>query len=193
MFEMSFHLPYFVCRASDITDHRRYTGGEPLRQRTDISFLNWESDLPREFLYEAQVSCAIAGLHQYNWVAYCFVDTYFDGSSDRRETVLEYLDNSDGIDGMTADPFTYGNSDANKPIWDPRRYFLRVYLQRTTPLVREWRLIIGKVEHSFRTYEQVCQSLFRHATGPGVEVGMRALSKSEVILPLLFRRLIMDY
>jgi hypothetical protein len=155
MFELSFHLPGLLCRPSHTTDHRRFENGEPLRRRNDISFLNWEVGLPAEFLYESQVSCVIAGLHEHNWVAYCFVDTYFDGRNEWRETVAEYHKDKISEDGMNADPLTYGTCDADKPLWDPRKYFLAVYLHRTTPVIREWLLLIEKVEDSFRKYEQV--------------------------------------
>ncbi|KIW60178.1 hypothetical protein PV05_00416 [Exophiala xenobiotica] len=155
MFELGFHLPGLLCRNFQTTDHRRFENGETLRRTIDISFLNWEPGLPGEFLYEAQVSCVIAGLHEHNWVAYCFADTYFDGSNERRETVAEYHKDALSECGMNADPLTYGNCDANVPHWDPRKYFLAVYLHRTKPVIREWLLLTGKVEHSFRIYEQV--------------------------------------
>ncbi|KAK5216367.1 hypothetical protein LTR72_010540 [Exophiala xenobiotica] len=154
MFELSFHLPGLLCRPSQTIDHRRFENEEPLRLTTDISFLNGESRLPAEFLYETQVSCVISGLHEHNWVAYCFVDTYFDGSNERRETVFEYHKDKVSEDGMNMDPLTYGICDADDPLWDPRKYFLAVYLNRTTPVIREWLLLIGKVEHSFRIYQK---------------------------------------
>ncbi len=161
MFELSFHLPGLVCRPYDTTDHRKFPGGQPLRQKTDISFLNWEADLPGEFLYETQLSCAIAGLHEHDWVTYGFVDTYFDvGDNSSRETLLEYHRNSLGEGGMNTDPLTYGNRDANEPIWDPRKYLLCVFLNRTIPMTRELDLVIGKLDKSFRTYEQVCFHYF---------------------------------
>jgi len=159
MFELCFHLPVLLCRASATTDHRKYENGKPLRQTKDISFLNWEAGLPSGFLYEAMVSCVVAGLHEHNWVAYCFVDTYFDGSDDRRETVLEYHKDKVSEDGMNMDPLTYGNCDAEDPIWDPREYFLRVCFHRLSPMVREWELLIAQVEDSFEAYEQVRQFL----------------------------------
>jgi hypothetical protein len=155
MFELSFHLPGFLCRPAQTTDHRRFENGEPLRRRNDISFLDWDAGRPAEFLCESQISCVIAGLHEHNWAAYCFVDTYFDGSNERRETVFEYHKGKISEDGMNADPLTYGNCDADDPLWDPRKYFLAVYLNRTAPVIREWLLLIGKVEHSFRIYEKV--------------------------------------
>ncbi|KAK5200226.1 hypothetical protein LTR96_008691 [Exophiala xenobiotica] len=176
MFELSFHIPGLLCRPSQTTDHRRFKNGEPLRRRNDISFLNWEDGLPAEFLYENQVSCVIAGLHEHNWVAYCFVDTYFDGGNERRETVAEYHKDKVSEDGMNTDPLTYGTCDADKPLWDPRKYFLTVYLHRTTPVIREWLLLIEKIEHGFRIYEQSSQSELSSQEPKGFLEAIRAAS-----------------
>jgi len=155
MFELCFHLPVLLCRDSATTDHRKYEDGKPLRQTKDISFLHWEVGLPNEFLYEAMVSCAISGLHEHSWVAYCFVDTYFDGSDDRRETVVEYHKDKLAEEGANMDPLTYGNVCADVPMWEPRAYFLEVCFHRTAPVLREWELLVGKIEDRFRTYGQV--------------------------------------
>ncbi|KEF57974.1 uncharacterized protein A1O9_05897 [Exophiala aquamarina CBS 119918] len=157
-FELCFHLPVLLCRASETIDHRRHENGKPLRRTSDISFLNLEPGRPKEFLYEAEVSCVIAGLHDHSWIAYCFVDTYFDSSNERRETIYEYHKDKVAEAGMNMDPLTYGNCDAEDPIWDPRLYFLEVCFQRTAPTVREWKHLVGKVEGSFRNYDQTYRS-----------------------------------
>lgn len=155
MFELCFHLPVLLCRASETTDHRRSENGKPLRRTLDISFLNLEPGHPDEFLYEAEVSCVIVGLHNHSWVAYCFVDTYFDGSDEGRETVREYCKDKVAEEGANMDPLTYGKCLAEAPIWDPRKYFLEVCFHRMDTLVREWKHLIGKIEDSFRIYEEV--------------------------------------
>jgi hypothetical protein len=76
-----------------------------LRQSQEVSFLNWESSGSSDFLYEAQISCLIAGLDDWKWVAYCFADTYFDVNDEAQETVVAY--HEDSIDGGYASRSSY--------------------------------------------------------------------------------------
>jgi hypothetical protein len=161
MFQLAFHLPYFAWRSSQkpCEDHRQYANGDPLRHSRDVTFLNWKTCGPSGFLYEAQISCVVAGSDQWRWVAYCFVDTYFDAVDEGKETVLSYHKDSLGDEGMNADPFTYGVADADKPIRNPREYFLMVFRIRIKQITREWQQVVEKVSQSIREYEQVCSLL----------------------------------
>lgn len=69
-------------------------------------------------IYEVQVSCLITGIDEDSWVAYQFIDTYYQGN--------EPLHQQEQINGYKYDPLTDG-LDANQPIWAPREYFLIVY------------------------------------------------------------------
>jgi hypothetical protein len=155
MFQLAFHLPYYVWRNSQkaCEDHRRDTNARPLRQSQDVSFLNWESSESSSFLYEAQISCVVAGSDEWRWVGYCFVDIYFDAAEEAKETVLSYHEDSLVADGMRVDPFTRGEAD--NPIQKPREYFLRVFQIRIDQVKREWQQVITKVQQSICEYIQV--------------------------------------
>jgi hypothetical protein len=116
MFQFEVHLPYFVWRRKENHDHRRDANGSPLRKTQNVSFLNWKNPDRSGFLYEAQISCVVSGRDQYRWLAYCFVDNYFDAGEEERESVLSYHENSLGEGGTLMDPLTYGSSTEDKPI-----------------------------------------------------------------------------
>ena len=161
MFQLAFHLPYYVWRGSQkaCEDHRRDTNASPLRQSQDVSFLNWKSSGSPGFLYEAQISFVVAGSDEWRWVAYCFVDTYFDTAEEAKETVLSYHEDSLVAEGMRADPLTFGVANADDPIQNPKKYFLRVFQIRINQVKREWQNVVAKVQQSIREYVQV-RSLF---------------------------------
>jgi len=161
MFQLAFHLPYYVWRSSPKAreDHRRDANASPLRQSQDVSFLNWKSFGPPGFLYEAQISCVVAGLDEWRWVGYCFIDTYFDAEDDK-ETVQSYYKDSLADEGMSTDPFTFGIADADKPIQEPKEYFLMVFRVRIDQVKREWQQVVAKVQQSVRDYVQVRSPFF---------------------------------
>jgi hypothetical protein len=162
MFQLAFHLPYYVWRSSQkpCQDHRQFANGDPLRHSRDVSFLNWKTCGSSGFLYEAQISCVVAGPDEWRWVAYCFVDTYFDGVEEAKETVLSYHEDSLADEGMRVDPLTYGVVNPDNPIQDPREYFLMVFRIRIDQVKREWQQVVEKVYQSIREYEQVCSLFF---------------------------------
>ena len=157
MFQLAFHLPYYCWRSSQkaCEDHRRDVNARPLRQSRDVSFLNWERSGSSDFLYEAQISCVVAGSDEWRWVAYCFVDTYFDAAEETKESVLSYHEDSQIEEGMRADPLTRGKADADKPVQNPKEYFLIVLRYRIAQVKREWQQVVAKVQKSIREYIQV--------------------------------------
>lgn len=112
------------CSEKPCEDHRRYKNGHPLRQSQDVSFLSWKSCGSPGFLHESQISCVVARTDDWRWVAYCFVDTFFDAAQEAKESVLSYHKDSLGDERMRADPLTYGVTNADQPIQNPREYFL---------------------------------------------------------------------
>jgi hypothetical protein len=162
MFQLAFHLPYYVWRSSQkpCEDHRQYANGDPLRHSRDVSFLNWKTCGSSGVLYEAQISIVVAGSDEWRWIAYCFVDTYFDADKEVRETVLSYHDDSQADLGMSVDPFTRGQTDLNKPISNPREYFLMVVRFRINQAKCELQQVVEKMYQGFREYELVCSLSF---------------------------------
>lgn len=92
---------------------------------------------------EAQTSVAVAGIDDWVWVAYGFFDAYFDS-----EESVEYyhrMSQSSWKAGLgRPDPLSAGGGTG--PIWTPREYFLTVFEARILKVLREWRLIMDKVE-----------------------------------------------
>jgi hypothetical protein len=101
----------------------------------------------------------VAGSDEWRWVAYCFVDTYFDAAEEAKETVLSYHEDSLVAEGMRADPLTFGVANVDNPIQKPREYFLMVLQIRANQVKHEWQQVVAKVEQSVREYVQV-RSLF---------------------------------
>jgi len=157
MFQLAFHLPYYVWRKSHNVheDHRRDANARPLRQSRDVSFLNWKNSGSSSFLYEAQISCLVSGTDEWRWVAYGFIDNYFDSEDDGKETVQQYHNDSIDEEGMRADPLTFGTCDSEKPIWNPRVYFLVVLKARLHQVKNEWQQVVAKVEESIWEYINV--------------------------------------
>jgi hypothetical protein len=101
----------------------------------------------------------IAGSDEYRWVAYCFVDTYFD-TDESKETVQSYHDDSLDDEGMFADPFTFGERDAEDPIHKPREYFLEVFRVRMDQVKCEWEQVVTNVQEHIRKYVPVSSFSF---------------------------------
>jgi hypothetical protein len=157
MFQLAFHIPFYVWRVSDKAreDHRLNANARRLRQSRDVSFLNWEDSGSSDFLYEAQIFCLVAGSDESRWVAYGFVDTYFDAADEAKETVEAYHEDSIKDGGMHADPLTFGVMDAEKAKPKPREYFLSVFRIRIAQVKSELEQVVAKVQQSIREYVQV--------------------------------------
>lgn len=121
VFGLEFHLQFYVwCEGGpQFPDLRKKRNGKPLRQSRQPHYLKLgDANEPQVHIYETQVSCLIAGIDEDSWVAYQFVDTYYQGKKP-----LEQAEEN----GVKPDPLTGGLFDANLPIWTPREYFLIVY------------------------------------------------------------------
>ncbi|KAL6413122.1 hypothetical protein AUP68_02620 [Ilyonectria robusta] len=123
-----------------------------------------------DFLCEAQVSVLITGLDLKRWVAYCFVDTYFE-KEDRREGVESYDDevefDEDDKPCCQPDPFTSGESDATLPVLCPREYFVVVLESRLRQIRDEWHVVVIRMELKIETYISTCPITRPHVLPPG--------------------------
>jgi hypothetical protein len=132
-------------------DTRKKFDGKPLRQSWDLPLLpgsmNASTSTDRcHSLYEAKISVAVAGIDRSVWIAYGFVDTYFESD----ESVDRYH-RWKGRRGW-ADPLADGQIDADNPIWTPREYFLKVFEIRINQIRKEWHWIIDKMEDEVEQY-----------------------------------------
>lgn len=107
-----------------------------------------------DYLCEAQVSVLITGSDPWRWVAYCFVDTYFD--QEDGESADAYHEDRD-VDEDTGivvqpDPLTASEKDANLPISSPREYFLAVLRARIRLVKHEWHRLVRRLTELIGTY-----------------------------------------
>jgi hypothetical protein len=102
-------------------------------------------------IHESQFSLLICGTDHTRWTAYAFIDPHLD--ADPEETGY------DGEDDVAVDPIANDKErqiiDANRPIWDPREYYLKIVDMRTTRVLNEWTRIVRKVKSA-----QVCTPCF---------------------------------
>jgi len=134
-------------------DAREKFGGKPLRQSWELPFLFKSISLSKSTgtlhcLYEAQLSVAVAGIDHSVWVAYGFVDTYYESEG---SVGGESVDTYHRLKGRP-DPLTAGQISANNPIWTPREYFLRVLEIRINQIRGEWHYITDKVVDEAKQY-----------------------------------------
>jgi len=128
-----------------------------------LSFLTPSTSESSDYLYEAQISCVITGPDKWRWVAYCFVDAYYDDVG--KETVSQYNEESLGEEGLRVDPLTLGRFDADNPMHNPREYFLTVFRIRLNQARREWQQVVENLSQRVRAYEKVCwHLLYRYRT-----------------------------
>ncbi len=102
-----------------------------------------------DFIHEAQISCAITGIDDWRWTAYCFVDTFFD-EEDGRESLVQYAEGE--REGFEGDLFTNGEFDAGWPIWSPREYFLQVFQVRASQVAQEWHNTVSTLARRIEDY-----------------------------------------
>jgi len=140
-FALEFHLPYYAWRPMDsiIIDSRERAAGVPLRRSEEVMYLPIHrhglplfENLP-EYIYESQISVMVSGIDDWVWTAYCFVDVYFKGNK-HTEKVEHY--SSEAVNRM--DPHSCGKHAADRPVWDPRKYFLRTLVARMEQVREEW-------------------------------------------------------
>ncbi|ORY16286.1 hypothetical protein BCR34DRAFT_584494 [Clohesyomyces aquaticus] len=158
-FRLEFHLPYFVLTPSTVPPRAPRDAGSPSREWTDLDFLEFpqpRGTLPEEEpfcrwgMQDAQFSLVLSGPDHFRWTAYAFANT--GDNEDNPEGENECFSYEPGE--VHSDPIVQdGSTDANKPIWDPREYFLFVVEKRTDRALREWTSLIDKLERSVKRYK----------------------------------------
>lgn len=161
------HIPFYVWRSAEELeeeedqsgsaakptkpniDPRKDLEGNPLRGYYDASFLDWGHPDRQSFLYEAQVSCIVAGPCIFSWQAWTFADSYYDKSNQDRETVESYYENSGWLS-----PCNGGQDEASDKVQDPREYFLILVIGRMGKVFLEWDRVVGKVKQRVKGFEQ---------------------------------------
>ncbi|KAI1367186.1 hypothetical protein F5Y08DRAFT_299078 [Xylaria arbuscula] len=158
-FAFVFHLPYYAWRKGPLyfQDERRMNG-RPLRRSQRLGFLDETPWGPREgesedCIYEAQISFLVAGLDDSSYIAYAFVDTYHNGP-DSDESVKDYHEKSNTQGHYAMDPLSGGTLDADRPVWSPRLYFLRVLELRIEQVKEEFANSVFMIQKKTLPYIQ---------------------------------------
>jgi hypothetical protein len=147
MFHLELHLPYFALRQSTKPAGFHARGK---RQCIDLSFLtgcsNSGPSQPRYKIFEAQISFVISGWEDSRWVAWSFIDNYFE----KEEELLD-------IDGypyecFVEDPIVKGQLDQNDPFANPREYFLMFLKVRSEQILQEWECVVHSVRRNVKRY-----------------------------------------
>jgi hypothetical protein len=146
MFHLELHLPYFALRQST-RPTSSHLGNK--RQCIDLSFLTTRSNgRPSQLRYkifDAQISFVISGWEDSRWVAWSFIDNYFS-----EEELLDI----DGYPykGFVEDPIAKGQLDQNKPLVNPREYFLMILKVRSEQVLQEWEWVVQTVKRNVKRY-----------------------------------------
>lgn len=139
--------------------------------------------------YESQVSVEVTGCDERSWVGLAFVDTYFR-EEDNAERVDQFARQATTTIGngqpvkscavadnhetskVTLDPIALGRLSHKAPIWEPRRYFLRVLGYRFEQVLEEWEDVVQCIwdETSFYvSYTSVQPTLWRRTADTTVK------------------------
>jgi len=158
---MSFCLPTYVWTTTRRRpqDGRLKRSGQSLRTVHDVSFLGAGSGSKSnsgevDYLCEVQTCISITGLDRWHWTGLCLVDTYFEPES-RREDVSDYCICTEDEDSLSLDPFSVGELDADRPLLDPKEYFLRVLDIRARAFLVEWQCSVSGLRQNILKYVSV--------------------------------------
>ncbi|KAF2266352.1 hypothetical protein CC78DRAFT_578389 [Lojkania enalia] len=149
VFQLECHIPHLelTCTSKPNDWFQSRWMCNPRRKWKDVYFLkrSWpKARVDREFyIHETQFSLAICGSDHSRWTAYAFNDDFED-------------------DGSVVEPFSYekfeedpiigsGKADANKPLGDPREYFLAVMEHRMGHVIRKYKNVVRPVERYIKT------------------------------------------
>ncbi|KAH7156087.1 hypothetical protein EDB81DRAFT_684310 [Dactylonectria macrodidyma] len=177
-FRLAFDLPFYALRttlAHDPPRDLRARGDQStLRKVLDLSFLSRRSvgSLHPTYIHnlcEAQISVLVTGSDSWRWVAYCFVDTYYE-HIDKRESVEEYCEehetDTDSHATFRPDPLAAGKRDANMPVLTPREYFLIVLESRLQQVKDEWHVLVVYLKDKIAGYISTCPITMQTPSSP---------------------------
>ncbi|RYP15963.1 hypothetical protein DL765_005403 [Monosporascus sp. GIB2] len=159
LYALEFHLPFYALRRhrKTLRDLRTRRTGEPLRQSKDITFLRTllekNDNSGNDIIYQAKVSCLVSGWDRYSWVAYMFIDLYFEEShvDEDLESIADYEQHLSDHE-VRLDPFTAGETTSHAALREPREYFLQVLAVRLSKIKHEWEHLVLHIEEAIDTY-----------------------------------------
>jgi hypothetical protein len=154
-FVMEFHIPYFALRERLMT--KKASDARGLRNSHDMPERKGGSAAKLVY-HESQISVLLFGPDEWFWTTYCFVDTYF-GSEYTNE---EYRNTSPA----PADAPSGGATSVDKPVWNPREYFLLILSRRMEQVSKEWSKLVAELNERLGAYVSLSSNIeFRVDTG----------------------------
>jgi hypothetical protein len=149
------------------------SNGATARQWTDLSFLDMQLPDSKNSkvcrMYEAQISVALCGINNGCWTGYAFANIACDEKDADDEIEQPGGVKEDPIISSSSDPF-----DANRPIWDPREYFLMALKFWITRVLEEYAYLVRVLERSVESYVR-CRVLYSCAPPLTVSLATAAL------------------
>lgn len=150
-FVLEFHLPFLALREESALDMNqdRLNGNQTGRHGFDVSFLTLQCAEPgshegpcKHHIQESQISVVICGWDHHNWVAWGIFNTLSDPTEefdpDQEHVMKEDYFAADGDDGVLI--------DADRPLWDPREYWLHIIEIRVRLVLKEWKWLVRNLE-----------------------------------------------
>jgi hypothetical protein len=163
VFVLEFHLPFLTLRDQSTTlgATNPLSDAQGSEDSLDVSYLQHQrphdrrQQRPQRYVIrEAHTSIVICGWDNSKWVGWAFVNAPFDPTTQGNDEDDED-DEDEGQDDepviLEEDYFAVDGDggivhDANKPIWDPRRYWLRIIEIRILRIMKEWIWLVRFVE-----------------------------------------------
>ena len=105
-------------------------------------------------IYDSRMTLVICGGDDSRWVAYGLDDAYYDDDEADDDGSNEEKDEDDVEDepdpylGFRGDPIASKDDqlDSNKPLWNPRLYFLSICNIRMAQIRNEWQNLLRELE-----------------------------------------------
>lgn len=112
-----------------------------------------------DIVYEATISCLVSGWDSFSWVAYMFIDLYFEEClvDEDLESINDYEQHL--LDGVNIDPFT-AETTTDVALDDPREYFLQIFSIRLRKVKNEWEHLLLHIEKAIKGYVSFLKILF---------------------------------
>jgi hypothetical protein len=141
-YALEFHIPYYAIRRGSCKTDTRNLNHKPLRASRilPLALGDGPNDL---YYYEAQLSFLVTGVDEWRYTSYCCVDTYFGSEPDHQA----YLEMPAPIE-----PAAGGLRALERPLWNPREFFLDILSFRIEQAVTESQALVDSFEERMNAY-----------------------------------------
>jgi hypothetical protein len=148
------HLPYLALRTVSTTYVTNADSNDASRTEwEDVTFLNHEDRIDRDLIYQGHLSVVVCIWDHSRWTGYKFFNpppiSTAGFSGEENEDVEE--DESDTEEDCTPRADIFAPDDVEEfvsdhPIWDPRKYFVRIAAVWVGSLLNEYTYVVRTLE-----------------------------------------------